>query len=135
MKWSEQRQSTTSGPRRPEFWRLAVNWSNLYVACGHCNDFKLEKWDPMLIAPDEADFRFGRYFSFESDTGRIEPNPAASPGDMARAEATIGIFGFNQGSKPQPRKFNGVHIPIYSLERSAISLQPSAGAAARQSFV
>ena len=89
---------------RPEFVRLAYSWSNLYLACGHCNGHKLEQWSEHLIAPDEPDFRFERYFYIRDlKDGLVAANPHASPEDQRRAEETIRIFGWNEGDQPRAR--------------------------------
>lgn len=93
------------GQAHPEFWHLAVAWSNLYVTCGHCNEWKLEQWEEALLAPDGSEYEFDRYFAYDPSSGRVEVSAAANPEDQARAAATIRIFGFNEGDLPSQRKF------------------------------
>ena len=78
---------------RPEFYRLVCNWNNLFLSCSACNNNKLEQWDEDLLRPDADDYDFMRYFEYETATGKLKPNPAASADDRKRAEVTIRILG------------------------------------------
>ncbi len=69
----------------------AYQWRNLYLCCSKCNGAKGDEYDDAVLTPDEAEFSFERYFFCEG-TGRILPNPAASPEDRDRAERTIRLF-------------------------------------------
>ena len=81
---------------RKEFYGLVCSWDNLFLICSACNKAKLSKWDEALLRPDEQGFAFSRYFSYRTDTGKLEPNAAASRLDQHRAEQTIKIFGLNR---------------------------------------
>ena len=72
---------------REEFAHLAFEWTNLYYCCGYCQSPKREYWEEGLIAPDETDYSFHRYFWFDSTNGAIEPNPKASKNSEPRKQS------------------------------------------------
>lgn len=84
---------------------LAFTWTNLYITCNHCNSWKGEKWNVLLLRPDEPGYEFDRYFIYNPVSGHLESNPAAQPRDQQRAALTLEIFRFNEGNKPQMRVF------------------------------
>ncbi len=71
----------------------AFAWPNLYLVCSACNREKRAEWTEQLIRPDETGYRYERYFFVDGMTGELQPNPAASPADQARARETIRVFG------------------------------------------
>jgi uncharacterized protein (TIGR02646 family) len=81
---------------RPEFYHLVCDWDNLFFCCTACNGEKLEKWDADLLKPDEPDFSFENYFIYITDTGELEPSPAATEENQRRAAKTIAILGLNR---------------------------------------
>ncbi len=81
---------------RPEFFELVGDWKNLFFACCACNKAKLAQWEEALLRPDSDDFEFERYFIFESDSGKLAPNPTVGPADQHRALRTIEILGLNR---------------------------------------
>ncbi len=87
----------------PRFYHLAYHWENLYFACGHCQQARMEDFDEALLRPDQPGYAFERYFIFNFSTGEIETNPAATPEEMHRAETTIRLFGFNREGQPLAR--------------------------------
>lgn len=74
----------------------AFAWPNLYLVCSACNGAKLATWNEQLIRPDETGYRYERYFFVDGMTGELQPNPAASPADQARARETIRVFGLQR---------------------------------------
>ena len=97
---------------RDEFAHLAFEWSNLYYCCEYCQLEKKEKWEEALIAPDEPDYQFLRYFVFDYTNGAISPNPTSSPHEQHRAEITIRLYGLDSVIRRQYRllelrKFEG----------------------------
>lgn len=83
---------------------LAFEWGNLFPACDQCQQYKGEDFHDDLLRPDAPDYRFERYFLFNSRTGMIEVNPRASADDQRRAAHTIAALGFNRGRRPDARK-------------------------------
>lgn len=79
-----------------EFHELVCAWSNLFLTCAACNHAKREQWDEALLRPDDADFRFERYFEIRFDSGMLEPAAAASAEDQHRARRTIEILALNR---------------------------------------
>ena len=80
------------------FLQLAYTWTNLYYCCHGCNKEKHDQWDEQLIAPDDLEYSFLRYFYFDFVDGRILVNPIAEEIDQQRAAVTISIFQLNQPS-------------------------------------
>lgn len=81
---------------RVEFFGQVCQWENLYYACGHCQDSKGERYDPLILRPDEQGYSFSRYFIDDFDKHQIDCNPRASAEDQARAKATRLFFDFDE---------------------------------------
>ncbi len=86
------------------FPELAYAWENLFPACDQCQQHKGEDFDDDLLRPDASDYRFERYFLFNSRTGMIEVNARASDDDQRRAAHSIAALGLNRGRRPDARK-------------------------------
>ena len=86
-----------------DFAHLAFEWTNLYYCCGYCQSEKHDQWEDDLIAPDELDYSFQRYFAFDYTNGCIWPNPTASTADQERARVTIRLFGLDSVARCQHR--------------------------------
>ncbi|RYU96549.1 retron system putative HNH endonuclease [Emticicia agri] len=84
----------------------AFTYSNLFPCCRECNK-RGNKYDTLLLKPDETNFQFEEYFRYDSRTGKILPNELKSVENQKRAEITIKIFNLNSGSKPLNR-FNAI---------------------------
>jgi uncharacterized protein (TIGR02646 family) len=80
----------------PEFYALVCAWTNLFLVCSSCNHAKREQWTAALLKPDDIDYEFTRYFSYQFDTGRIIPNAAASSQERNRAQETIQLLDLNR---------------------------------------
>ena len=79
------------GGRHPEFWPLVATWTNLYLACGHCNAWKREQWSDSLLAPDADDYAFEQFFDYDPMSGLIMPSPDATDHARQAAETTLSI--------------------------------------------
>ncbi len=86
------------------FTMLAFAWENLYYCCELCQKSKREQWDEALLSPDEATYRFDRYFIFDFTTGEIRPNPRATPQDRHAAATTITLYGLNHPARRRYRR-------------------------------
>ncbi len=86
------------------FTMLAFAWENLYYCCELCQKSKREQWDEALLAPDEATYRFERYFIFDFTTGAIQPNPRATPQDRHAAATTISLYGLDLSARRRYRR-------------------------------
>lgn len=80
----------------------AFYYYNLFPSCKECNK-KLAKFEPLLLKPDEIDYKFDDYFRFNSFTGEILVKKSKPIENQKRAEITIEIFKFNIGNKPSNR--------------------------------
>lgn len=91
-------------PKSPdEFAHLAFEWTNLYYSCHRCQTEKRELWKEGLIAPDEVDYTFRRFFLFDYTNGAIAASPRAAPEDQARAMVTIDLYGLDSPERRQHR--------------------------------
>jgi len=81
---------------RDEFYELVCAWENLFLVCSACNRAKRDQWDEALLRPDEEGYGFFKFFSYRTDTGKLEPNPGASTHDQHRAQRTIDILDLNR---------------------------------------
>ena len=81
---------------RAEFYELVCSWENLFLICSACNLAKREKWDEALLKPDEPAYDFFDFFSYETDTGKLNPNAGASENKRHRARRTIEILDLNR---------------------------------------
>jgi uncharacterized protein (TIGR02646 family) len=88
----------------PKFYRQAYQWENLFLCCYVCQGAKLEKFDEVLLKPDEIDYAFDQYFIVDLVTGIINPNPASEESDQERAVITIEMYGLNLFDRPETRK-------------------------------
>lgn len=111
-------------PKHDErFLDLAFTWTNLYYCCDRCQNHKGGQWEDELIAPDEDSYEFEDFFEFDVSTGVISPNRCANSELQKRAEATIRIFGLNEGRRPfrrrhalaqwQNKKVQNIHDTAY----------------------
>jgi hypothetical protein len=89
---------------RAAFCELAYTWTNLFLACSACNRAKGERWDELLLRPDDPDFRFERYFECDFATGELRPAPTAAPEEQARAHRTIEVLRLNRADTCKSRK-------------------------------
>jgi len=90
---------------KASFPLLSYLWANLLYCCKYCNENKGEKFEKLLIKPNDRHYDFETYFLFEYDTGRIEPHPALIGIDRLKAENTIRLYGLNECNRPFRRKF------------------------------
>jgi uncharacterized protein (TIGR02646 family) len=88
----------------PRFYKQAYTWKNLYTACGHCQNVKMEKFSEDLLSPDAADYSFERYFVYNYTSHEIEINTTASPDDQRKATVTLRIFQFNHPAQVISRR-------------------------------
>jgi uncharacterized protein (TIGR02646 family) len=87
---------------------LAFAWTNLFLACGDCQKRgdRPAPHEPewaLLIAPDELDYQFERYFDYVERDGTLAPRADAPQADRERAEATIRLFRLNEFGLPRLR--------------------------------
>lgn len=103
---------------KSEFPINAYQWSNLYYCCVFCQR-KNGAYQSEIIAPDENDYAFDRYFMWSYTDGLIMVNPLASPHDKARAQLTIDYFRFNEGHPAQRKEalFRRSRMPDVSLDK------------------
>ncbi|MFY7911524.1 MAG: retron system putative HNH endonuclease [Emticicia sp.] len=79
--------------------QIAFTYSNLFPSCNECNK-KSNNYDPLMLKPDELDYKFEDYFRFDSFTGEIIPNESKPLENQERAKITKDILRLNIGNKP-----------------------------------
>ncbi|WP_421828874.1 HNH endonuclease [Larkinella sp.] len=102
---------------KPTFYTIVCQWTNLYLACTHCQDSKVEKVNPFILRPDNNEYLFSRFFVYNYILQTIEINPLSSAQDQKRAAETIQFFDFNHTALIISRRhaferYNGVVNPI-----------------------
>ena len=85
---------------------LALEWTNLFYCCDHCQQKKREQFDEALLRPDADDYDFDVYFQWNFSTGELLPNEVAPTEFQHRAARTIQIL-----------KLNEKHPPLRLIER------------------
>jgi uncharacterized protein (TIGR02646 family) len=85
------------------FPALKAEWSNLFPCCDECQSAKGQKFDQLLLKPDELSYRFLRFFVCNFLNGEIKPAKDASSEDQARADLTIKIYGLNTRARCNAR--------------------------------
>lgn len=84
---------------------LAYYWGNLYWACADCQKLKLEQFDDLLLAPDDENYSFDKYFTYNYKTHEIEITSDCSEYDESRANYTCNIiFQLNESSRIDSRR-------------------------------
>ncbi|WP_143092601.1 HNH endonuclease [Arsenicibacter rosenii] len=78
-----------------DFYHLVCSWENLYLACSHCQESKVEKVDLLVLRPDTVDYSFQKYFTYNYISHEIDINLKATSEDQERAKATRKLFDFN----------------------------------------
>jgi hypothetical protein len=79
----------------PACYSFVCQWENLYLACSHCQKSKAEHIDPLVLRPDELEYAFERYFTYNYIDQKLETNPMSSPEDQQRSQTTNQFFDFN----------------------------------------
>lgn len=80
------------------------NWENLYVACAHCQKVKGDKFDDLLIRPDELSYDFNAYYFYDLTEHKIKILPNLPSEKSKRAEVTCQILAFNHKSMIESRR-------------------------------
>lgn len=81
----------------------AYRWENLFLCCYICQK-RINQYKDMLLKPDEIEYEFSNYFSYNTENGEIEPNKKADSQNQERARYTIRIFKLNKFNRPKSRK-------------------------------
>jgi len=99
----------------------AYHWLNLYLCCRQCQE-KDENYCEELLRPDEAGYRFERYFIYNYQTGEIGVNPSAVDEDQHRAQLTINYLKLNKHPRPMARRNFWERFRRYSREAQSAFL-------------
>lgn len=93
----------------PEFYHLAYEWTNLFLACNECQTNKGSKFYEDLLKPDNASYQFETYFVMNYANGEIQANPNASSDEQRCAKTTICTLGLNKKMRPHARLIEYKH--------------------------
>lgn len=88
----------------PEFYDLVCQWENLFAACEFCQKVKREQFDDLLLKPDDPDYYFDRYFSYNYIENKLYPRADLSELDKSRVLKTIEILGLNHTDNVKARE-------------------------------
>ena len=80
------------------------NWENLYVACAHCQKVKGDKFNHLLLRPDEFSYDFNAYYFYDLTEHKIKIIPNLPSEKFKRAEVTCQILDFNHKSMVESRR-------------------------------
>ncbi len=89
---------------KSDYQELAYKWENLYPCCDQCQSQKLERYDPLLLAPDDVGYRFDDYFTVNYRTGAIEPSRFVDSVAQERARITIEHYGLDIEERRKSRQ-------------------------------
>jgi hypothetical protein len=81
-----------------KYKELAFDWANLYPICSHCNKTKNERFDDLLLRPDESGYQYSDWFRFNYITFELEPIKLGNSNWM-RAAMNVSIYGLNKPDK------------------------------------
>jgi len=89
---------------RGRFPDQAYSWGNLYFCCTRCQAHKGDCWVDDLLAPDDVEYSFQKYFEFDFTTGEMRPSSTATESEKARARETIRIYGLDSDERRRFRR-------------------------------
>lgn len=91
--------------RPSSLWQeLAYAWENLYFICTKCNSAKGNRFDEKLLRPDEIEYFFDKFFSYNVAKSKLEPALDISEKDKERVNETIKIYKLNRIGNRKARK-------------------------------
>ena len=99
----------------------AYAWANLYPICSHCNTSKKDRFDRLLLRPDEIKYEFIDWFRLDLITFEIKP-VFQEKINMKRSKQTIKLYGFNKIDKINRRRY--VYNEIINNKYSNKNEQP-----------
>ena len=83
----------------PDHVAKAYDWGNLFYCCDKCQKSKLERFDPLILKPDDLDYGFSDFFEFDYTTGAI-----TALAENQRATTTIEIYQLDSSERRKYRK-------------------------------
>jgi uncharacterized protein (TIGR02646 family) len=91
------------------FYLDVCKWDNLYIACNFCQGAKKDNYNDLLLRPDEIEYEFYKYFSYDAETHEIEVNIHCKDEEKLRAITTIMIFQMNHPDQTDSRRISYLH--------------------------
>ncbi|HEY0458881.1 MAG TPA: hypothetical protein VGC97_06975 [Pyrinomonadaceae bacterium] len=86
------------------FRHLAYDWENLYYCCTKCNSSKGIRFDENLLRPDDIEYFFENFFSYNAKEAKLEPAFDISEEDRERAKKTIQLYNLNRTENKTERR-------------------------------
>ncbi len=87
---------------KKQYPSFAYYWSNLFYSCSNCQK-KNKRFSLKLLKPDEVNYEFRYFFTYNYTDGWIKPNFARSNAEQERAKITIKFYGLNKWGRPDER--------------------------------
>jgi len=106
---------------KSKFKNLAYAWANLYPICSRCNGTKNDRFDTLLLRPDEKGYKYSDWFRLDPNTFELKPQKLGNP-NWLRAEKTIELYGLSKNDKITRRQYE--FIEIKKGKYSNINIQP-----------
>lgn len=100
----------------PDHYDKVCQWENLYIACKSCQDSKLAHYSELILRPDEINYQFNNYFSYDYINHKIEIRNDIDEISKAKAAETIRIFDLNHTSHSKARS--------HAYERFVLAANP-----------
>jgi len=100
---------------------LAYEWANLYPICRRCNSTKNDRFDDLLLRPDETSYIYSDWFRLDPNTFELKPQKLGNI-HWQRAEKTIELYGLSKEDKITRRQFE--FIEIKKGKYNHIDIQP-----------
>ncbi len=88
---------------KSKFPKLAYEWTNLYPICPKCNKIKGNRFDELLLRPDENNYDFDKWFWYNPLTGELDVKFENK--ENKRAEETVKLYGLNRKKLVERRKY------------------------------
>jgi uncharacterized protein (TIGR02646 family) len=98
---------------KADFPLEAYKWDNLFIACYDCQVSRWEKYQDMLLKPDEIDYEFDKYFFYDFELGELKPKGAEDSIEYLRADFTIKTFRLNERGLPEARKIISDNLTVF----------------------
>ena len=106
---------------KEKYKNYAYAWANLYPICSHCNASKKDRFNKLLLRPDEFKYNFFDWFRIDPITFEIKP-VFQEKKNMKRSEQTIKLYGLNKIDKINRRRY--VYNEIINHKYSNKNEQP-----------
>jgi len=107
------------------FPELAFEWTNLFYCCDRCQQKSGSKaFVEGTLKPDEREYEFNNYFTYNVLTGEIELNPFASQEDKKKAQRLLDRYDLNEEPLVNARKNRYVDTILLEEKARPLDARP-----------